>query len=89
VPVCQRQLTARTALITPSRGWCTAEGIAMTDHDLRQLFEPYGAVDKITIVTDRDTGRAPGGLALWTCPTAARRRPPYRGSRAKYLPAAP
>jgi cold-inducible RNA-binding protein len=31
-----------------------------TDHDLRQLFEPYGAVDKINLITDRDTGRARG-----------------------------
>jgi RNA recognition motif-containing protein len=31
-----------------------------TDHDLRQLFEPYGAVDKINVITDRDTGRSKG-----------------------------
>ena len=31
-----------------------------TDHDLRQLFEPYGAVDKVSLITDRDTGRARG-----------------------------
>ena len=31
-----------------------------TDADLRQLFEPYGAVDKINIITDRDTGRSKG-----------------------------
>jgi RNA recognition motif-containing protein len=31
-----------------------------TEHDLRQLFEPYGAVEKITIITDRDTGRSRG-----------------------------
>jgi len=31
-----------------------------TEQDLRQLFEPYGAVDKINIITDRDTGRAKG-----------------------------
>ena len=31
-----------------------------TDHDLRQLFEPYGAVDKVSLITDRDTGRAKG-----------------------------
>jgi RNA recognition motif-containing protein len=30
------------------------------DQDLRQLFEPYGAVDKINLITDRDTGRAKG-----------------------------
>ncbi len=31
-----------------------------TDHALRQLFEQYGAVDKINIITDRDTGRSKG-----------------------------
>jgi RNA recognition motif-containing protein len=31
-----------------------------TENDLRQLFEPYGVVDKIQIITDRDTGRAKG-----------------------------
>jgi RNA recognition motif-containing protein len=31
-----------------------------TDHDLRQLFEPYGRVETIHIITDRDTGRAKG-----------------------------
>jgi len=31
-----------------------------TEDDLRQLFEPYGVVDKIQIITDRDTGRAKG-----------------------------
>jgi RNA recognition motif-containing protein len=31
-----------------------------TEDELRQLFEPYGVVDKITIITDRDTGRAKG-----------------------------
>ena len=31
-----------------------------TDHDLRQLFEPYGVVDKVNIITDRETGRSRG-----------------------------
>ena len=31
-----------------------------TDHALRQLFEQYGAVDKISVITDRDTGRSKG-----------------------------
>ena len=31
-----------------------------TEQDLRQLFEPYGVVDKINIITDRNTGRAKG-----------------------------
>ena len=31
-----------------------------TDYDLRQLFEPYGAVDKINIIIDRYTGQSRG-----------------------------
>jgi len=31
-----------------------------TDQDLRQLFEPYGVVDTINVITDRDTGRSKG-----------------------------
>jgi RNA recognition motif-containing protein len=31
-----------------------------TDHDLRQLFEPYGTVDTINIITDRYTGQSRG-----------------------------
>lgn len=31
-----------------------------TDSDLRQWFSPYGAVDSVTVVTDRDTGRSRG-----------------------------
>jgi len=31
-----------------------------TDHDLRQLFEPYGVVDKINVITDKYTGRSKG-----------------------------
>jgi len=33
---------------------------SVTDHDLRQLFASYGAVDKVNIITDRDTGRSRG-----------------------------
>ena len=31
-----------------------------TDEDVRQLFEAYGAVDTVKMITDRDTGRARG-----------------------------
>ena len=31
-----------------------------TDDDLRQLFEAYGAVDQVNIITDRETGRPRG-----------------------------
>ena len=31
-----------------------------TDQDIRQLFEPYGAVDTVNIITDRYTGQSRG-----------------------------
>src|SRR5215471_21355859 len=31
-----------------------------TEDVVRSLFEAYGAVDKVSIITDRDTGRAKG-----------------------------
>ena len=31
-----------------------------TESELRNLFETHGAVEKITVVTDRDTGRSRG-----------------------------
>ncbi|ABF39256.1 RNA-binding protein, RNP-1 [Candidatus Koribacter versatilis Ellin345] len=31
-----------------------------TEDDIRQLFTPYGKVDSVSLVTDRDTGRARG-----------------------------
>jgi RNA recognition motif-containing protein len=31
-----------------------------TDSTVRSLFEPYGAVDRVNVVTDRDTGRSRG-----------------------------
>jgi cold-inducible RNA-binding protein len=30
------------------------------DDELRQLFESYGSVDRVSIMTDRDTGRSRG-----------------------------
>jgi RNA recognition motif-containing protein len=31
-----------------------------TEADLRQWFAPYGAVESVSVVTDRDTGRSRG-----------------------------
>ncbi|HTS51218.1 MAG TPA: RNA-binding protein [Bryobacteraceae bacterium] len=31
-----------------------------TEASIRSLFEPYGAVDRVNLVTDRDTGRSRG-----------------------------
>lgn len=33
---------------------------SMTDSELRAMFEPYGAVESASVVTDRDTGRSRG-----------------------------
>lgn len=33
---------------------------SMTEPDLRSLFEPYGSIESITLVTDRETGRSRG-----------------------------
>jgi len=35
-------------------------GRTVTDQDLRQLFEPYGAVDTIEVIIDRETGHPCG-----------------------------
>jgi len=31
-----------------------------SEEELRQIFEPYGQVDRVSILTDRDTGRSRG-----------------------------
>jgi RNA recognition motif-containing protein len=31
-----------------------------TEDELRQLFEPYGEVDRVSLITDQYTGRARG-----------------------------
>jgi cold-inducible RNA-binding protein len=36
---------------------------SVTEQTLRSLFEPYGAVDRVNVVTDRDTGQ-PRGFAF-------------------------
>jgi len=33
---------------------------SVTENTVRSLFEEYGAVDRVSLVTDRDTGRARG-----------------------------
>src|SRR5215471_18307776 len=32
----------------------------VTEQDVRELFAPYGVVDRINLITDRDTGRLRG-----------------------------
>ncbi len=43
---------------------------AATESSLRSLFEPYGKVDRVNLVTDRDTGRS-RGFAFVEMPDAA------------------
>lgn len=31
-----------------------------TEHEVRSLFEQYGSVEKVSLMTDRETGRARG-----------------------------
>ncbi|MFN0167640.1 MAG: RNA recognition motif domain-containing protein [Bryobacteraceae bacterium] len=33
---------------------------AATESSIRSLFEPFGGVDRVNLVTDRDTGRSRG-----------------------------
>ncbi len=33
---------------------------SMTEDELRQVFEEYGEVASVTVITDRDTGRSKG-----------------------------
>ena len=40
-----------------------------TADDLRQLFEPYGEVETVKLITDRETGR-PRGFGFVTMPDA-------------------
>jgi RNA recognition motif-containing protein len=40
-----------------------------TADDLRQLFEPYGEVETVKLITDRDTGR-PRGFGFVAMPNA-------------------
>ena len=41
-----------------------------TESSVRALFEPYGKVDRVNVVTDRDTGRS-RGFAFVEMPNSA------------------
>ena len=55
-----------------------------TDHDLRQLFEPYGDVDKINIITDRYTGQS-RGFGFIEMPNSAAAKAAIQGLQGKAL----
>ena len=55
-----------------------------TDHDLRQLFEQYGVVDKVNLITDRDTGR-PRGFGFVEMPDSQAAKAAIQGLQGKEL----
>jgi RNA recognition motif-containing protein len=55
-----------------------------TDADLRQLFASYGAVDKVSIITDRDTGQS-RGFGFVEMPDSAAAKAAIQGVHGKVL----
>jgi RNA recognition motif-containing protein len=55
-----------------------------TENDLRQLFEQYGVVDKINVITDRDTGRSKG-FGFVEMPDSAAAKAAIQGLNGKEL----
>ena len=56
----------------------------VTDDDLRQLFESYGEVDTIRIITDRDTGQS-RGFGFVEMPDSAAAKAAIHGLQGKAL----
>ena len=55
-----------------------------TDYDVRQLFEPYGVVDTISIITDRYTGQS-RGFGFVEMPDSAAAKAAIQGLQGKEL----
>jgi len=55
-----------------------------TEDTLRQLFEAFGEVQEVSLVTDRDTGR-PRGFAFVTMPDDAEGKAAIEGTNGKEL----
>jgi RNA recognition motif-containing protein len=55
-----------------------------TDDHLRQLFESHGVVDKVNIITDRDTGRSKG-FGFVEMPDSAAAKAAIQGLNGKEL----
>jgi RNA recognition motif-containing protein len=51
-----------------------------TEDELRQLFEPHGQVDRVSIMTDRDTGRSRGFGFVEMASTKTEKRPSPRST---------
>jgi RNA recognition motif-containing protein len=52
--------------------------LTTTEEELRQLFEPYGSVERVQIMTDRETGR-PRGFGCVEMPDARAARAAIAG----------
>jgi cold-inducible RNA-binding protein len=59
-----------------------------TTQDLRQLFESYGAVDKVSIITDRDTGQS-RGFGFVEMPDSTAAKAAIQGAHGKELAGRP
>jgi RNA recognition motif-containing protein len=59
-----------------------------TEQDLRQLFEQYGAVDTVHIITDRETGR-PRGFGFVDMPDQQEAQSAIAGLQGKELAGRP
>jgi cold-inducible RNA-binding protein len=55
-----------------------------TTQDLRQLFESYGAVDTVNIITDRDTGQS-RGFGFVEMPDSTAAKAAIQGAQGKEL----
>jgi RNA recognition motif-containing protein len=55
-----------------------------TEDDIRQRFEQYGVVDKVNVITDRDTGRAKG-FGFVEMPDTAAAKAAIQGLQGKEL----
>ncbi len=55
-----------------------------TDDSLRQLFESHGVVDKVNIISDRDTGRSKG-FGFVEMPDSAAAKAAIQGLNGKEL----
>jgi cold-inducible RNA-binding protein len=55
-----------------------------TDDTLRQLFESHGVVDKVNMITDRDTGRSKG-FGFVEMPDSAAAKAAIQGLNGKEL----
>ena len=55
-----------------------------TEAEVRQLFESYGVVDKVSVITDRETGR-PRGFGFVEMPDSTAAKAAIAGLQGKAL----